>query len=220
MRPAAAADARRRLPAAVRRAQIVRTAQALYRASGRDSVSMEGIADAAGINIALLYRHFRSSAEVYHASVLEPLHELLDAAVCRDRVGWPSESRERLVAVHVAVLSLLREAGPLLGLALFSDGETGARFYRERIIPLIDGWIEPMVREVVAAGRLKQDPHEIAVELFGIDLTCVMSPEGPPESLDIGRIAHRLVELQWPGLKGGRRVTAPSRTAKLPNSVG
>lgn len=196
---------RRRLPGGERRAQLLEVARALFTARGRDSVSMDAIAEAAGINIALLYRHFRSAGDVYEAAILEPLDELLDAAVLQDRAGWPADPRQRLIAVHIAVLELLCDAGPLLGLALFSDGETGARFYQDRIAPLIDDWIEPMVREVLDAGSLSQDPREIAVEVFGIDLTCVMSPEGAPYGLDVQRVARRLVDLQWPGLKDSRR---------------
>ncbi|MCA1843061.1 MAG: hypothetical protein LC792_07685, partial [Actinobacteria bacterium] len=143
--------------------------------------------------------------DVYRAAVLEPLEALLDSAVRADRSHWPAEPGERLVAVHSAVLELLREAGPLLGIALFSDGEAGSQLYRERMIPVIDGWIEPMVREVFEAAGLGEDPHTIAVEVFGIDLTCVMSPDGPGADFDVRRIARRIAALQWPGLKGGRR---------------
>lgn len=197
---AVAKGTRRRLPAEQRRQQIVDTAQQMFIAAGRDSVSMQSIADTAGVNVALLYRHFRSNVELYEAAVVEPLVAAIRAAAAAPRDDWPADAPERFVLVHRSIMELVRTAGPLLRIALFSDGTSARAFYDEQVIPLIEAWIEPMLAEVADAGDLDLDVHAAALACLGVHLTFVLYPGAPEDPAGTEELARQVAALQWGGL--------------------
>src|SRR5690242_18438303 len=69
----AAKPRRVRLPAAERRAQLIRIAQEVYLDLGIDRTSVLKVARAAGVNNATIYQHFSSTAELFEEAVLRPL---------------------------------------------------------------------------------------------------------------------------------------------------
>lgn len=201
-RGAKASAPRKRLPAEQRRQQIADTAQRMFIEAGRDSVSMQSIADTAGVNVALLYRHFRSNVELYHAAVIEPLVVAISEAVAEPRTDWPADAEERFVRMHESIMALVRATGPLLRIALFSDGTSARQFYGEQVVPMLEGWIEPMLQEVATAGGLELDLHATAVAVLGTHLTFVLYPGAPDADpgLDGAGVAPQLAALQWRGL--------------------
>jgi AcrR family transcriptional regulator len=186
------------LSAEQRRQQIIGVAQRMYVVAGRDSVSMQKIANKAGVNIALVYQHFRSSVELYEAAVIQPLEGHLHAAMTASRADWPAEPEQRCVCMHEALLNLVEQVGPLIGIALFSDGTTGHQFYRNQIVPLIDGWIVPMINEIGRAAGIEIDARTVAAQTFGIHLS-FLSPKGVGHG-DRSTLAQRLADFQWSGL--------------------
>ena len=65
--------AKRRLTADERRQQIVSSARKVFVAQGLGGARTRDIAAEAGVNEALLYRHFASKEELFEAAVVEPL---------------------------------------------------------------------------------------------------------------------------------------------------
>lgn len=170
----------------------------MYIAAGRDSVSMQKIANEAGVNISLVYQHFRSSTALYEAAVIEPLERQLHAAMTASRAGWPDDPEQRCVCMHEALLNLVEQVGPLIGIALFSDGTTGHQFYRDQIAPLIGKWIVPMIDEIARAADIEIDSRSAAAQTFGIHLA-FLSPKGVGHG-DRSTLAGRLAAFQWSGL--------------------
>lgn len=76
-------SAKRRLPAAERRAQIERCAAELFAQHGYADTTMEAIATAAGVTKPMLYRHFESKRELFAALIERRRDELAAAPLDR-----------------------------------------------------------------------------------------------------------------------------------------
>jgi AcrR family transcriptional regulator len=75
-RPRGRADGRPRLSAPERRVQLLDVAGALFAAHGYHGLSMEQLAEAAGVSKPVLYQHFPSKRELYIAVVSEAATEM------------------------------------------------------------------------------------------------------------------------------------------------
>ena len=70
---------RKRLTAAARRQMILDAARDVFVESGLNGARLRDIADRVGITEAYLYRHFDSKADLYEASVHEPIRRAIEA---------------------------------------------------------------------------------------------------------------------------------------------
>lgn len=134
------------------------------------------IAQEAGVNEAILYRHFNSKEELFYASVVEPLRLPVQEFI---RMSQPASKRltrdERLLfmtRVMNSMIDQLTERLPSFGLVLFGGPDTARSFY-------LSAW-EPAIRELAEGWRkifedvgLKgyNDPYLSAHVVVG---TCLM----------------------------------------------
>lgn len=129
---------RRRMSADARRTQLIETARDVFMRAGYGGTTVRDISDAAGVNIALLYRHFASKEELFDEAVGQPLVAALDGFVdianeASDYVGRTDRQRQIVEALIASLLDAMTEITPLLGVVLFS--ERGRDFYHERLEP-------------------------------------------------------------------------------------
>src|SRR5579875_1192267 len=107
--PGPGAGARRRLPRADRRAQILQTAEQVFAQRGYQGTSLEDIAAAAGVTRPLIYNYFADKDELY----LECLHaaraELETAMIAA--AGAHSQPREMLRAGMTAYFRFVQDRG-------------------------------------------------------------------------------------------------------------
>jgi AcrR family transcriptional regulator len=83
------------------RGRILREARALFTAQGFAAVSMQQIADAAAVNKATLYHHFRDKEDLF-VSVMEDEFRRMAASVeAAIAAGGPLRDQLRRVAAHV-----------------------------------------------------------------------------------------------------------------------
>lgn len=136
-----------RLSGPERRQQIIASARAVFLRHGLGGARTRHIADEAGVNEALLYHHFPSKEAIFEEAVLQPLQAMLaDLFETSTLAPEAGEARPDVLRRTVrGVVEAMNEMVPLLGMVLFSDEETGRRFYRERYLPLL--------REGYRAGR-------------------------------------------------------------------
>lgn len=135
---------RTRLSAEHRRAVIIAAAREEFTRTGYAGTKVRAIADRAGVNDAMLYRHFESKEELFEAAVAEPIRAAVLDIVERP---WPEEPagtgtevvRERTVIFFENLLRAMDGIAPLLGVVLFADQERGRHFYREHIEAAIGG---------------------------------------------------------------------------------
>src|SRR4051794_18798660 len=136
-----------RLSAEHRRVVIIDAAREEFARGGYAGTKVRAIADRAGVNDAMLYRHFESKEELFEAAVAEPIRTAVSDIVERP---WPEQPagagtavmRERTVIFFEDLLRAMNEIAPLLGVVLFADQERGRHFYREHIEAAIAGIVE------------------------------------------------------------------------------
>lgn len=132
-----------RMAAPDRRLSIMDAAREEFALSGFAGTRVRAIADRAGVNDAMLYRHFDSKDDLFEAAVAAPIEAVFTAIIDRPMPPMPpdagtAEMRARSVSFYRDLLAAMEDVGPLLGIVLFGDQESAMRYYRERLEPLFD----------------------------------------------------------------------------------
>lgn len=164
---------KRRLTADERRQQIVISARKVFVAQGLSGARTRDIAAEAGVNEALLYRHFASKEELFEAAVVEPLQSAV-AHLVQESGAPPTDSessREEMVErTRVFVLDLIgvmQEVSPLLGIMMFGGDEAAAGYYKQHLSPLLKQ-IGDVVRMNLGWWDHRDfDPDQVVHTLFG-----------------------------------------------------
>jgi AcrR family transcriptional regulator len=160
------------MPADKRRAQILDSAREVFLRSGASGARVRDLADAAGVNPALLYQHFESKEEMFEEAVLRPLEAAFEATA----EAFPDVEattldadivREATAEYIVHLLEAMDGIGALLGIALFDDVDNGRAFFRERLEPLLARLRDVVVAHLPVWDHADYDP-EVAVSIvFG-----------------------------------------------------
>lgn len=164
---------KRRLTADERRQQIVRSARKVFVAQGLGGARTRDIAAEAGVNEALLYRHFASKEELFEAAVVEPLqaavaHLVQDSGVPpADSESSREEMVERTRAFVLDLIGVMQDVGPLLGIMMFGGDEPAAGYYKQHLSPLLKQ-IGDVVRMNLGWWDHRDfDPDQVVHTLFG-----------------------------------------------------
>ncbi|MBV9670253.1 MAG: TetR/AcrR family transcriptional regulator [Acidobacteriales bacterium] len=123
-----------RLPASERKAQILRTATELFSQQGYEGTKTSLIAREAGVNEAIIFRHFTSKEELYWA--------VLEASCCandlnvqlKDSLDFTREPEEVLYQLAVDILTRIAASPHMMRLLLFAALENhklSHRFFRQ-----------------------------------------------------------------------------------------
>ncbi|OBH11112.1 TetR/AcrR family transcriptional regulator [Mycobacterium sp. E1747] len=137
---------RPRLSKEARQEQIVAAARAEFLSRGFAGARISEVARAAEVNIALVYKHFRSKEELFDVAVVAPLRAALEGVIA----GMKTLPSDPLGAAQYAsmlrfvraLLEFFTQSAPGLGVVLFGDRGPATEFYFEHIRPLIEASIE------------------------------------------------------------------------------
>jgi AcrR family transcriptional regulator len=198
---------RRRLPKAERRALIIQAAQEVFLNNGVGATRVADIADAAGINTALMYQHFSSKEELFSEAVVYPLEQLLVRTELQTRklASGAENIQERTTEEFVhEVLRIMVELGPLLGTVLFGDPEVGRNFYRGRLEPTLSGIVQLIERGLPNWRHKEFDPRRTTVAVFGMCWFLALDSSMRGETLDVDAASKQLTTLIFTGLQGDR----------------
>ncbi|MFI5806401.1 TetR/AcrR family transcriptional regulator [Streptomyces sp. NPDC051561] len=165
---------RRRLTPDGRRAQLLEVGAELFAARPYDEVLMEGVAEAAGVSRALLYRHFASKRDLFVAIYQQVADRLLAAS----RFDPADSLQEQLVEgldAHIAYFAANRNTVIAANRTLAGDrlvqtviaGELDA--LRERLLDALAG-AHPSVSE---PGRRAAASQVIKSWLVFVQVLCV-----------------------------------------------
>ena len=201
-----AAAARRR----VREAEILAATRALFDQRGVRDAQIEDIAQAVGINRAIVYRHFSGKEELFALTLvgyLDELREALGAAA-----GEPGSPRERLAAVveafvdyglaHPAFVdcaqTLMRRTGP----ELLDEVSESAMFRLGRGISSCLSELSATIEAGVEEGDFAvEDPVLLANALYASGLGAlqlarvgILVKEAAPGIPTVGSIDHQQVK--------------------------
>ncbi|MHB8664273.1 MAG: TetR/AcrR family transcriptional regulator [Acidimicrobiales bacterium] len=189
-----------RLPAPRRRRQLLDTALDVFGELGYHQASMDAVAEAAGVTKPVLYQHFDSKRDLYLQLLVDVGNQLIEVVVkATAAAGHPREQVEagfrayfRFVGSHVNAFRLLFGGGlepdPEFAAVMARVEETMA----DTIAVLIDADLEPEHRRLLANG------------LVGLAEGTSRDLVKREVDLDPDRLASRVAELAWAGLRGIR----------------
>lgn len=190
---------RRRMRGSERRAQLLNVARRVFGKSGFHSVSMEEVANEAGVTKPILYDHFPSKKELYLALLdadLSVLHEKV-----RQALNSPIGNRERIRASFEAYFDFVQEEAD--GFRLLMQETVGAeREFRDRVEQVRERILSEVADLIVreSKGKLQREHAEtVALALIGMGETVAQRQLGRShqvrqEALEV------LVRLAWRGI--------------------
>lgn len=156
-----------RVPAKTRRRQILGAAAKLFSQHGFDGATTRQIAKSAGVNEAIIFRHFASKEELYWAAVAEQIRR----RGCAGRLRCFDSSQATAGMLSEVARELLDRSdqdAALTRLLLFSalrNGELSEKYWRT----YLGGWLSQVsdcIRHGVKRGWLKPVNAELAARTF------------------------------------------------------
>ncbi len=202
-----------RRPSAVVRALLLESARRLFAARGYAGASTREIATAAGVNEALIFRHFGNKVGLFRAAVSDPFRELIDEFVDHWEEAYVSNSMstEDLTAAWIHALhDLMREHRELV-VALIAantfdaDADPGDG-------PLTDAFARPLerlerfTRREMAGRGLSGNPTVTVRAMFGMVMSMAVLDDWffsgvahPPSG---ATIAREMTDLAVHGIVG------------------
>lgn len=167
-------DSTGRMPADLRREQILQTAVNLFSQRGFKGTTTKEIAKAAGVSEAIIFRHFKNKEELYGA--------ILHSKSCRDGLHkFPWESNDVLqealqkkddfgVFYNLALQAMTNQQEDegfmrLLFYSALEEHELADRFFGE-FVSQVYGFIGEYVRERQQDGAMREVNPRIVVRAF------------------------------------------------------
>lgn len=192
-----------RVSSAERRETILDAGRAIFIRQGFSGARTKDIATEAGINEALIYRHFQSKEELFDSAVIEPLERWMSTYPhLGEKIPRAVKAEDRLALLQQTAIEFMREIEmvlPLLGIALFGSEGHGAEFYRKRLVPLIDRWAERTARSMPPDARgAAFDPRFFAKTGIGISIFLAADAYFRGETFDFAKAGADLSRLMLP----------------------
>lgn len=189
-----------RLPAAARRRQLLDVALATFAEHGYGGVTMERVAEAAGVTKPVLYQHFGSKRALY-LELVDDVADRLEGAVVKATAdaSSPREQVEAGFRVYFRFVTEHRDAYRLLFTAdSRRDGDLTEAVFR----------VEETFAHTIAAlidveGLSDQDRLVLARGIVGIAEVTSRQSLGDAAP-DPDAMALRVANLAWAGLRGIR----------------
>jgi AcrR family transcriptional regulator len=192
-----------RLPAAVRRSQLLDVALERFAATGYHETSMEDIADAAGVTKPVLYQHFQSKHELFLELLDSVGREFLDGVVSRavaethpyQRVLAGFRAYFQFVCERTAAFQLVFGGGS----RLTDDFADTVRRLEAEIATTIGRFVDADIDE----GHRDLLGHAIVGlgEVAGRRWVALNGGERPLDPNEAELMAVRLADLVWAGLR-------------------
>jgi AcrR family transcriptional regulator len=198
----------KRLPADRRRQQLLDVALRLFARQGFNATTMDDIAEAAGVTKPLLYQHFLSKRALYLELVdtvadtmLEAIGKAAAAAVGpRQQVEGGFAAYFHLVVTHADAFRLL------FGSDVPNDPELS------RAVRNVENSIAEAIDVLIDAGLDEDHRRLLAYAVVGMaegasrHFLAARGPvEGDPDESEATRLARRLADLSWAGLRSVHR---------------
>ena len=201
------------------RGRILREARTLFTAQGYAAVSMQQIADAATVNKATLYHHFRDKEDLFVAVMAEEFARTAAGVAAAIAEGGTLREQLRRVAAHVFA-SLQSDFGRLVGDLHEHVSERRRSELRARNSAPWEQ-IRLAVEQAQRAGEVRDvDPDLVARLFFGMVRSQVWwSKYDAAHPIPDDRLAETIADLLLDGIGSNRfthdsNIAAPSATEK------
>lgn len=205
-----------RMPASDRREQILAVAMKLFAERGFRGTTTRKIADRAGVNEAILFRHFRSKENLYWS--------ILDCKCRRSRwrqeleadLGGSADPKEAFAAFAEGILRRNTEDTTLTRLLFFSalnHHRLTHRFFRTHVASYYEA-LAQRIRERIRAGEFRRvDPLLAARGFLGMVVYHFLIQElfggRRYQKLEARRVCRTLAEIWLEGMRA-----RPARSAR------
>jgi len=198
----------RRLPAKDRREQILEVAARLFSHQGFSGTRTREIADAAGVNEAIIFRHFPKKEELYWAVIENLVAQAQKRPQLKDRLNPDSDDRQVLTDLAAEILQRHMTDYSLTRLLIYSgleQHELSERFFKTYVADFFDFMAEHIRRRIKAGIYREVDPllaarsfwamvayHSMIQELFGGKRYQIFDPK---------KVAATVVDLWLAGVR-------------------
>lgn len=186
-----------------RRQQVLQLAEELFARGGFHHVSMDDIAEQAGVSKPVLYRHFPSKLDLYLAVVDrrgEALVEAVGTELARAEAA-EGPGGDIVRAIIGAYVGFVEQAGQTSSL-LFRSDVTRDTEVRERVESASRRAAEAICRSLRARTGLGQAEADLLAEvLVGMAQTTATSRHRP-DPVDTEAAVDLVARLAWGGLRG------------------
>jgi len=195
---------RRYLPATERRRLIIQAAQEVFARTNFQGARTRDLAKAADVNEATLFKYFDSKEELFIASIVEPLSELMQGIRERTDVYATAKSVDEILALTKESakkqLETVISVYFMLVTGLFSDPKVGRKLYCEKILPILKQ--SAAVKPSVIKNSF--DPEFVTLAAFGIYFMIAMDRAFTGKTSDISQLAQDTLELVMFGAANDR----------------
>jgi len=191
------------VPAASRKAQIDRTATALFRARGFAATTMRELATELGLEAGSLYSHIRSKEEILHRicfSLAEDFFQGFGQATADAAAPVPAQLRQAIEA-HVRVLTRDGAASAVF-LHEWRHLSAPARAEFLALRERYEAQFRALIQRGLDAGELAAPDAAFATLALLAGLNWLPTWYRPDGKLSPDEVAHRLAEQLLNGLAG------------------
>ncbi len=190
-----------RLPAAVRRRQLLDVALERFAAGGFHATSMAEIAEAAGVTKPVLYQHFRAKRQLY-LELLEDVGGQLMEAIGKATAAadGPRLQVEAGMAAYVAFMTGRPQAFPLL----FGSGARRDEQFADAVRRVEDS-IADAVAALIDADLDAAHRRVLAAAIVGMAEGVLRHWSAGATGIEPDALVAQLSDVAWGGLRGVRR---------------
>lgn len=187
-----------------RREQLLEAARGEFLNRGFAGARVQDVANAAGVNIALLYKHFESKDELFEHAVMAPLRGRLGLLIEEIRtLPVDPAGRVQLELTREFVRTLLAafaESVDEIGVVLFGDQKQARAMYSKHIRPLIDAAVKASKSTL---GRWPARDFDVDVAMqatFGMTFWVALDRSMGHSTQSLDWLADRLADVLFHGL--------------------
>ena len=198
-------ELRQRLPAAERRRQLLDVAIARFAAKGFHATSMDEIADAAGVTKPVLYQHFPSKRQLYRELLDTVGLELLEAVA--SSAAAETLPFQRVLAGFRAYFKFVRDNTPGFEL-MFGSGARRTDEFADSVRKLEES-VAATIGSFIDADIDAEHRDLLGYAIVGLAEVAgrhwvSRNKDGESElsRAEGERLAQRLADLAWAGLRG------------------
>jgi TetR/AcrR family transcriptional regulator len=190
-----------------RRSSILAAAREAFMKAGYGGARTRDIAERAGVNEALLFRHFATKEDIFHEAVVAPLIEIMGTSLAdSDPVVEAGEltaqKRSNAQATMRRMLEVMQTAVPLLGIVLFADNVQATQIYREQITPILDAGSARLRKRYGTWDHRPYDPDLMPRISMGMCLFVALDAYFTGRELDLDATAAELADVITYGTAG------------------
>ncbi|MCV2396535.1 TetR/AcrR family transcriptional regulator [Actinotalea sp. M2MS4P-6] len=186
-----------------RHLQVLALAEELFARDGFHHVSMDDIAEQAGVSKPVLYRHFPSKLDLYLAVVDrrgDALVAAVDAELARAEADASAGGQEIIRAIIAAFVQFVEQAGQTSSLIFESDVTRDAEV-KDRVESASHRTAEAICRSLRALTGLSQHEADLLAEVLVAMAQVTATSRFRPTVIGTDEAVDLVARLAWGGLR-------------------